>query len=285
MTYSKTLHHAYDALKDKRAALQNGLVIISVISIIFGLIYQNFGFTRGLAACFAIPGVAILTLNHVYKDFYNKTLISSIFKELYTDYCWHQEKTLDYKGILRTGILPYHDNKKLGNLITFKASDIPVKMSNLMLFKKVYRSEEVMFDGCFIRFELPKLSKATLLIRTKERIGPERLKDHKLEKLDVIAPELNTMVSMYTDDQIASRKILQPATLKKLQDMLQRYNMHISIVDNEVNIAIHGFKLTFKPNSFLSLPKGLDAPVKKIRASLNAINELIETLNFHQTCH
>ena len=215
------------------------------------------GYVLLLSLCYAITTQPIWNYKRKYKETYFP-LIGRLFGSF--EYSFEpplnpiksflglfQSSTLyDYKS---SGIIPKHDYADVEDRFDGIYKSIPLSISDLSLKKKVRKRKKgktkteykEIFKGIFVKAKLAEFKISSHIIidadksKSKER-GFE--KKTGLKKANMVSPEFEALIDVYTNDQVEARYLIDPIMIErltKLYELCDAKDMKVAIYDANVS--------------------------------------------------
>ncbi len=278
----------------------NLLTSLAAADLIGGFIFYKFQGMFPPAFTFMWPVLAILafTINYFIYQGFVRTFKSKIMHDLV-------EALIPGASYNPTGHIPQGDftasQIETRSCNRFKGEDlVEGKIGNILVqFSEIEAShvettiqkgrpkekKSILYKGLFFTFSLPiSLNQNTLILDDKaeallgknitqffqKRMAPTGYSLVQLESL-----EFEKKFAVYSKDQIKSRVLLTPATMKKLYAFISKFKSptEISFQDDKIYVALKHNKDLFEPRLF--------GPI----VSMNDLNEIYKIIHFVENFH
>ena len=144
--------------------------------------------------------------------------------------------------------------------------------------------------GTMLHFRIKEKFSETIVIRPDTSlpgsytIGSAPYKVDNLSIVKVVAPFLDKKAHIYSDDQIASRKRLNPSTLAKLEDLYHEDTVGVLLFDQDVYVWFPQYEVNtcWTDNPFLetklSTRSRVEISIKEVKQMINITERVLSIL-------
>jgi hypothetical protein len=224
-------------------------------------------------------------LQRSYARQYKYQSVIPLLKSIFKQGSYEADSGVSSNILKTSELFPYFDRMEGKDLITAQHKNTTFWASNLRLYQIRERDKKrylhKFFDGIFLHLTFQKPFESTIVIKENRWVkilSSQSFFGKRLEKIKVIAPEFSKRYEAWGDDQVLSRKILQPELLEKIIKLSDTYAFILSINRNNVYMSIAKQRFRFNPRLFLFPPRSDDVREERIKKSLFVLRDIMDAL-------
>lgn len=264
--------------KQYKAALALAIIVTPIV-VIFDLKNSEEPGTIQLI----ILGAALVLGFHMHLQskcsrFYKQYFVRPLIGEYFDDFSFRPERKIPQSLLERSGLFRPFSEVDSKDVIEGKYKHCHVLMMNLTLRDeegKDWRTlSKIAFSGTLMVLTFDHRFPAMIVCNSPFSRAP-KVQGRKLERVKLIAPEYESKFNTWSEDQIESRKVLQPKVMEKIVSFGE--DVIFSICDDCVYIAQPNNSIDLEPNDFVTPAKSVIAREKAIRQELTLVQGVIDT--------
>ncbi len=304
--YQKVLLPLLSNFEEDRRTLQRKNRIYTPIAGLAGFLLLYFllpyiarsgrGLIIILSVYAAVPTIIFHNLSKKYRNSFKHTIIKKLIHFISPQLYYYPERSISRQKLASSGLFPPEfedysgDDLVKGTIekttielsevhLTFRPSDFDV------LLTSAYKGKD--FNGLFISADFHKHFKGNTFVLPKSNKFEKALKkmqakiDPSIQFVQLDDPVFNETFMVFATDQIEARYILSPNMMERLYRFKEKteFNISVSFVNSQVNIAIPVNKLFFEPHYTVT---AIDfEPIQEYFEDIQLAVGIVEDLNLN----
>ncbi|MAZ44376.1 MAG: hypothetical protein CMF48_04290 [Legionellales bacterium] len=257
---------------------------LSVVIDILGIKFHP-NFLLYIASLFILGSI----IQKYYEKVFKGAVVSTFLNDTLGKTVYKPSDKLHVDTLRNSGLFQYFNSDWGSDWFQTKYGKATLTAANCQLKSIESRGDKGVrvrniFSGAVVNLKLSKGFGTKLLVIERhwgsdffEILTTQSIGGTALERVKVIAPDFNRAFRVWSDDQITSRKILNPAFMEKMTKLAKETPFTLSINNNDILIAIEQ-EMKFTPRLFLFPLREEKARFEHLSRSLNLILSVLNTL-------
>lgn len=251
------------------------------------LIFIPFAIVLVLITVFIIYSIPYSKYKAIYKDYYVKRALESIF----TDLEYKPDYGFDESIIRNTEMMFMGDRYESNDYISGKYKNINIEQADVKIEEERERKDsdgntetyyDTIFQGKWMIFDFNKPFRANMQVKDK-RFSNSRIsnwgKEEKFKRVKLEDEEFNNCFKIYAQDEEEAFYILTPHFMDKIKKVYNNISGELlfCFIDNKLHIGLNNNKDSFEP-SLLSNPS--EEQIKNnILSDIRIVTDFVDYLN------
>jgi hypothetical protein len=221
---------------------------------------------------------------------YKQHFVSAVIQEVFPGAVLEFQNHLSYSSLLKSGFFLEGSYLSGEDLICTPYKNTHIQFSNIRLrpFSAKNKDDKPLmlpgqlFMGIVVEVIFNSPFPGTPLMILHQKMQHLRLPNHyetmPIESIKTLSSEFNKKFYVRGVDQIASRKLLQPALIDRITTVASQQPVSLSFIDNQLFLTLPQIFLEFNVKSFLAPFLCAETQIAKIQSSVLLIKKMIDSL-------